>query len=58
MPRCVHNAPARVETNRGVVEQHWHDWQAWSKGPLGKSEQAVLVLGGSLWRDNEQWVPV
>ena len=57
MPRCVYNAPARVEANGGVLEQDRHDWQAWSESPLGKGEQAVLVLGGALGCHNEQGVP-
>ena len=57
VPRCVHNAPAWVEVDRGVLEQYWHDWQAWCKGSLGKGEQAMGVLGGAFRGYNEQRIP-
>lgn len=57
VPCSVHNAPAKVELDRGVLEQHRHDRQAWSKGSLGKCQEAVLMLSGAFRCHNEQGIP-
>ncbi len=57
MPSSIYNAPAWIESDRGVLQQHRHNGQAWCKGALGKCQQTVLVLGGAFRCHNEQGIP-
>ena len=57
VPCSVHNAPAWIESDRAVLEQDRHHWQACSEGPLCEGEEAMPVLGGAFRCHNEQGIP-